>query len=501
MSQPGNVILTTLHDIATAPGVWYPKPYADNRGVPRDELDKALERLRMLGLVELTPWEAPHGQGYRLTAHGRRVLYSQSLQSQLVNGTLPAAAPEPEAAPEAAWGEKGANPYERGEAIRAGLMSKTRPTITYVLMGLNLAVFLLGLALVFPNTDAMTAVLMGTTTKIPIWTGALTPNSLIQGQWWRLLTSCFVHFGLLHIGVNMYSLWILGPLSEKAWGRWRFLALYLISGLGGRCAMAFSMAIGWERAGAGAGASGALWGLMAAFGIWVFLNRHSLGKNLSSTWLRQIGLCVVINLFLTFSISYLSKSGHLGGGLFGLVAAVLLNEQRFSGGLRRWMATAGAVLLPVIAVVAALSVQPKGPFNGVGVGQGDFEDLLDDGLDAVNKTDQQFHDRIIPLLQKPWEQRPGPEVTTAQGLIQDLRTRLSQSGAALERFGKASGNREEQIRLALLEIIHEQNELYKLALRQLEKGQDWTPKDQKDLEEQGQALKRTRDEWKRLQGT
>src|SRR5437899_1638820 len=72
-------------------------------------------------------------------------------------------------------------------------------------------------------------------------------------EWWRLLTCCFVHFGLIHLGVNMYSLFVVGPLLERMWGRWHFLLLYVIAGFGGSCAMVMDNPVA-----TGAGASGAL---------------------------------------------------------------------------------------------------------------------------------------------------------------------------------------------------------------------------------------------------
>src|SRR5439155_1871894 len=69
-------------------------------------------------------------------------------------------------------------------------------------------------------------------------TGAITYEDIAgENAWWRLLTCCFVHIGLLHLLVNMYSLYVVGPLLERMWGRWRFLVLYLSAGLVGSCAM------------------------------------------------------------------------------------------------------------------------------------------------------------------------------------------------------------------------------------------------------------------------
>jgi membrane associated rhomboid family serine protease len=68
--------------------------------------------------------------------------------------------------------------------------------------------------------------------------GALRASDVANGDYWRLLTAGFLHSGLFHLLVNMYSLYVLGRLQESMWGHVRFLALYLIAGLGGSCAMA-----------------------------------------------------------------------------------------------------------------------------------------------------------------------------------------------------------------------------------------------------------------------
>src|SRR5207237_2421728 len=106
--------------------------------------------------------------------------------------------------------------------------------VTEVLIALNVAVFLAGLAItvghrgnvnrfIFSGGDAQTMEL----------TGAVSGADLLKGEWWRLLTCCFVHFGLLHLGMNMLLLYLIGPQVERLWGRWRYLYLYLAAGLGG----------------------------------------------------------------------------------------------------------------------------------------------------------------------------------------------------------------------------------------------------------------------------
>lgn len=124
-------------------------------------------------------------------------------------------------------------------------------------------------------------------------------------DWYRLVTSGFVHYGLIHLGFNMYLLYVLGNMLERSMGRTRFALVYLASLLGGS-----AMEIILSDGGFAGGASGAVFGLMgvAAVGYWLR------GVNPFST---QIGSLLLINLFLTFVISNISIGGHIGGLLAG----------------------------------------------------------------------------------------------------------------------------------------------------------------------------------------
>src|SRR5262249_5470832 len=154
-----------------------------------------------------------------------------------------------------------------------------------------------------------------------------TAIDLAHGQWWRLLTNCFVHVGLLHLVVNMYGLYVIGPLLERMWGRSRYLFLYLVSGLGGSCAaMIFKPA---EFEGGRliliilAGASGAICGLMASAVVWVLLNRHHLPRPVVSSLMRSF----LINFLLIAFISTdrrVSGLAHYGGAGVGAIFSVIL---------------------------------------------------------------------------------------------------------------------------------------------------------------------------------
>ncbi|NUT31602.1 MAG: rhomboid family intramembrane serine protease [Hamadaea sp.] len=133
-------------------------------------------------------------------------------------------------------------------------------------------------------------------------------NVIAEGESYRFLTSMFLHSGLLHLALNMWALWVVGRVIEQALGPARFLALYLVSGLGG--GLAIYLFTGPYLT---VGASGAIFGLFAA--LFILLRR--VGRDASS--LLSI---IVINVVFTFVVPGISIAGHLGGLVTGAIAAL-----------------------------------------------------------------------------------------------------------------------------------------------------------------------------------
>jgi membrane associated rhomboid family serine protease len=139
----------------------------------------------------------------------------------------------------------------------------------------------------------------------------LFPSEVAAGEWWRLLTSTFVHVQLLHILFNMFALWVFGPGLEQLLGRARFLALYLLSGLAGSVAVYLLSDPGTPTL----GASGAVFGLLGAALV------VSVRRGYDASWL--LGL-LGINLAFTFLARGISWQGHLGGLVGGLLLGAVL---------------------------------------------------------------------------------------------------------------------------------------------------------------------------------
>ncbi len=136
--------------------------------------------------------------------------------------------------------------------------------------------------------------------------GALIPAGVAGGEWWRLLTSVFLHSGLLHLAFNMVALYFLGTFAESAFGRWRFFTLYVLSGLSGGVAYLYFGA--FDRP--AVGASGAIFGLLGSI-LGYALRRGTFSWQ--NPLIRQLLILLAFNVYLGLSIPNISNTAHMGG--------------------------------------------------------------------------------------------------------------------------------------------------------------------------------------------
>jgi len=137
---------------------------------------------------------------------------------------------------------------------------------------------------------------------------------ILQGQVWRLITPIFVHASILHIGFNMYALFVLGRGLERVYGHGRFALLYFLSGFAGNVASFFL------TPNPSLGASTAIFGLVVAQGVFVFHNRKLFGSQHTRSALINTGVIVLINLGIGLQPgSGIDNWGHVGGFLGGLL--------------------------------------------------------------------------------------------------------------------------------------------------------------------------------------
>jgi membrane associated rhomboid family serine protease len=215
--------------------------------------------------------------------------------------------------------------------IRRAGFEGTGGLVTRILIGVNVAVYLLELA-TGGNID-------GVGSRI-FEKGALYGPLVAQGDWWRLITAAFLHYGPIHLGMNMFFLYLIGTAVEQYLGRARFVLVYLASGLAGSAG-----ALVLSPTAVTVGASGAIFGILGAAFILERQRSYVMGGSV-------IGL-IVINLVFSFTFSNISVGGHIGGLIGG--AACMLAISRFGRGHGAY-GRIGALGLAGVAAVAALSV-------------------------------------------------------------------------------------------------------------------------------------------------
>jgi membrane associated rhomboid family serine protease len=192
--------------------------------------------------------------------------------------------------------------------VRPSQLLNARPVATQVLMAINIVVFVVGIGpglatkQQFINDGGLASVTVGAQSF-----------GVADGEWYRLVTSGFLHVNLIHLGFNMLVLYRLGQLLEPVLGRVKFVLAYAVALLGGSLGV---MILSPDQL--TVGASGAVFGLMGV-AVAVFRSR---GINIMDTGL---GATIMLNLFITFTLSrYISVGGHVGGLIVGFLAGYVL---------------------------------------------------------------------------------------------------------------------------------------------------------------------------------
>ncbi|MGH3756615.1 rhomboid family intramembrane serine protease [Actinophytocola sp.] len=177
--------------------------------------------------------------------------------------------------------------------------------------------------------------------------GMLVPGYVAAGEWWRLVTSGFLHFGNyggygpVHLLFNMFALWVIGRDLEVALGRGRFLAVYALALLGGSTVI---MLFGPLDGGV-AGASGAVYGLFGGIAVMVFKAR------INPT---PVLMLIAINIFLSVTLPGISLLGHVGGLVAGALATAAMV---YAPPVRRTQLQAGACMVLGLAMIVAIGLR------------------------------------------------------------------------------------------------------------------------------------------------
>ena len=184
--------------------------------------------------------------------------------------------------------------------------------VTIMLLACNVLVFLI-------------MELMGDTndTEFMLKMGAAWPPYIMDGQYWRLLTSTFMHFGFEHIMNNMLVLVCAGPILEKALGHVKYLLLYLLAGVGGSLLSYLQMEYNQDYA-VSAGASGAIFGILGAL-LWVVIRNKGRYGTISG---KGMILMIVLCLGYGFSTAGVDNWGHIGGLVSGFILGIILYRKK-----------------------------------------------------------------------------------------------------------------------------------------------------------------------------
>lgn len=186
-----------------------------------------------------------------------------------------------------------------------------KPWLTYVLIGLNAAVWLVMVGFGVDGFEPSAAALLA-------WGGNLGLQTA-NGEWWRLLTATFIHAGIMHLAFNLYFAWVIGRICEQIFGASAYALIYFGSGL-----LASLVSVAWQPAVVSVGASGALFGVFGAFLGFTIRRRDMLRPEFVSSVRRNALILIGINLVIGFAVPGIDVAAHVGGLVAGLGIGYLI---------------------------------------------------------------------------------------------------------------------------------------------------------------------------------
>jgi rhomboid protease GluP len=488
---------------AQAPGPWFPRLYVRQTGVSKEGISEVIEHLLLEGLLQRAPGDETAGPGLVLTPKGKKALTDPASLERLRRGLTLAEG-------------------ERGGVVREALERNDRPYVTRILIAINVLVFLYGIYLAATHDDLqtfLTGLSRGDNPKeyeagirrhyeVTEADGSVTAESWLRGEWWRLLTCCFAHHGVLHLFMNMYMLWVSGAFLERVWGRVRFLLIYLISGVvGAGVGLAHNTTIlvldhlqpPVEVSVPLAGASTSLCGILAAEAIWVWLNGRYLPRSVQNRWRNNLIIQTALIVFISF-FPGVSGWGHFGGAVAGALTALVLNYQRFGPSPWRWAALAALVPITLLGygeiyrmrtsrqrlVVLGVALSDMGWAN---VEETDYDKRVKPRIrTAMTDGELEVHrDYVDQLLQMDAGRRGEQQKEKTAQAVGYLELKGQEWTALLDIVNQAgpyyqplSVEKQDDAR----ELITARVKLFELEAKCLRAGKQWTPEDEAALRAQ-----------------
>ncbi|HMD41390.1 MAG TPA: rhomboid family intramembrane serine protease [Candidatus Acidoferrum sp.] len=292
----------------------------------------------------------------------------------------------------------------RTDATGAPVVSEALParesssTLSIAIIAINVLVFAVmvikGVSFMSPTADSVLK-----------WGADYGPLTL-RGQWWRMFTSMFLHFGIIHLVFNMVVLANVGPFMESLMGRAAYLILYVVAGLGGG-----ALSLAYHPWTVSAGASGAIFGLYGGLLGFLLLHRNVIAPAVLKSQTNSALIFVGYNVIYGFARPNVDVAAHIGGLAAGFVLGLFLvppltRESQATQGSRN----AAAILLGVALVAVPLFALPKpDDFDAEVKRMANMEDKAIDLFQSSMKnwkanqlTDQQFEDVLEKQIIPPW---------------------------------------------------------------------------------------------------
>ncbi|WP_091152070.1 rhomboid family intramembrane serine protease [Mucilaginibacter pineti] len=276
-------------------------------------------------------------------------------------------------------------------SFSGGYLSLFKPAegyfVTPILIDLNILIFLAMLftGVSFFEPSAASMIRGGANATVA------TPN----GQWWRLITNCFIHFGFFHLLMNMYALVFVGLFLEPFLGKAKFIIAYMLSGI-----IASLASLWWHDHTVSAGASGAIFGMYGVF--LALLSTNHIERGMRKGLLINIGIFVVYNLAYGSFKGGIDNAAHIGGLVSGLIMgyAFMPSLRQPDNVKRQWLALLSVSIVAICLVtIACLNLRQSDRFiyeNRIA----EFNQIEDSALTALKDTDYKPDETLLEELQQ-----------------------------------------------------------------------------------------------------
>ena len=190
------------------------------------------------------------------------------------------------------------------------------------------------------------------------WGANFGPYTL-AGQWWRTITCMFLHFGIIHIGFNMYVLWQIGHFVERLVGNVGLFLLYFASGVAASIA-----SLAWNPTAISAGASGAVFGVCGALLGYIAFRRDTIPGEVIKSLRSSLVTFVIYNVMIGVVVPRIDMAAHLGGFVFGVVCGLVLSQPiSMESVAKRWQRNVMLLVGSSVVLPAAFLLLPPAPVD------------------------------------------------------------------------------------------------------------------------------------------